>query len=222
MYKIVKKLSFIAAIFCSLACEAQTNYTPPAGYTLVPNGALSTNNAELIAFPVGASVPAAPAASAPANSIQSFGATALQYFTTFNPALTNAFSTNQPYEAWIGASYQTGVFLGGQVGLGGQPLQGTLHGLTLRNVATLAPVVGTLADEEFDLGYSITHVDTRLTVFAGLHDDIQNHNSLQGAFGVEVQKALTDNTFAGIYLEGITHDTKNGQLIVGFETGARF
>lgn len=158
---------------------------------------------------------------APLPTLQSFGQTAIGYFTTFNPNLTNTFSTNQPYEAFIGASYQSGVYLGGLIGLEAQPLSGSYHGITLREVSTLAPQVGTLADAEFDIGWSYTHVDTRITAFVGAHWDIQSDET-QAAFGVEIQKALTQNTFAGLFAEGVTHDTKNGQLIIGLETGATF
>ena len=50
MNNILKIASVIAAVLCSIACEAQTNSSP---------GALSTNNPALVAMPASA-VPAPP------------------------------------------------------------------------------------------------------------------------------------------------------------------
>jgi hypothetical protein len=194
--KMKKTLTTIATLVGSIAIlNAQSNNT----LIVTTPGGLSTNG--------------------------NFFATAFNYFTSFNPALTNTFSTNNGYQAWIGASYQTGVYLGGVVGLESQPLQGSLHGLTLRTVETLAPQVGTLSDAEFDLGYSFTHIDLRITPFVGVDDNILGH-ATGCAFGVELEKALTDNTFAGIYFEGKSDDgnrtTKQGQLVIGIFGGATF
>lgn len=146
------------------------------------------------------------------------------YFTGFNTNLTAAFSTNNNYEAWMGASYQSSVFLGGTIGLEAQPIS-KLHGLTLRNVETLAPQVGTLAAADFDLGYSFVYVDTRTTPFVGLDllNKIGSENQPESAcfaFGCEFQKAISQNAFTGIYVEGLTR-TK-GALIIGFTTGVTF
>lgn len=210
--------NIIAVIALVLAC-----ITPVFSQTVSVNGSQftqSTNsNGQIVLTPsVGSALPTG--SSSPAPTLQSFGTSFVNYFSSFNANLTNTFSTNQPYQVWLGASYQSGVFLGGLIGFEAQPFSGC-RGLTLREVSTLAPTVGTLAGEEFDIGYSISYVDTRLTAFTGAHYDIVG-DSMQAAFGIEVEKALTQNTFAGLFAEGITHDTKNGQLIIGFVTGATF
>ena len=105
----------------------------------------------------------------------------------------------------------------------GQPFSGKAHGLTLRAVETLAPVVGTLADAEFDIGWSIVYIDTRTTIFAGclLENKDTTTDTVEKVrpdFGIQFQKALTQNTFAGIYAEYAT----SGGITVGLQTGFTF
>jgi len=147
-----------------------------------------------------------------------------QYFTSFNTNLQTTFATNNNYEAWLGASYQNDTFLGGVVGFEAQPLS-VFRPLTLRTAATLGAQVGTLADWDFNLGYSFVHIDTRVTPFIG--GDLINRAGVANQpqsfcfdYGVEVQKAMSQNTFAGMFVEGRTR-TK-GALVIGFETGVTF
>lgn len=196
-------LTTIAAISCSLACEAQTN-------------APSTNQVSVPA----STLPAAGTLSTNANPFTMI----YGYFTSFNTNLTATFATNNDYQVWMGASYSASVFLGGTLGEEVQPFSG-LHGLTFRGVETLAPQVGTLADVEVDVGYAFSYIDTRSLFFVG--GDLANKNGSQNqpesgsfSFGAEFEKAIAPNAFSGIYLEGRTR-TK-GALLVGVNTGVTF
>jgi hypothetical protein len=195
--------------------QAQTNYVT------------TTNSAGVITSTPISVAPALVVATEPQGSLSTNGnffGTVFSYFTSFNPALAGTFAVNNDYQAWVGASYQSGVYLGGVVGLEAQPFGGA-HGLTFRNVDTLAPTVGTLSDAEFDIGYSFVYVDLRITPFAGVDDNILGKD-YGAAFGVEIEKALTSNTFAGAYIEGKSDDgnldTRQGQMVVGLMAGATF
>jgi hypothetical protein len=158
-------------------------------------------------------------------SQQSFAQTAYSYFTAFNTNLA-PFSANAPYEVWTGAAYQSGVNLGVQLAAEANPFKGAT-GIMLGEVSTFAPQVGTIADEEFDVGWSVVHYDTRLTFGgAGLYcfgSDSEANKGLKGGAFAEVQKALTANTFAGLRGEGVFGGgSKGNSLIVSLEAGATF
>lgn len=212
----MNKILSLFVLTAALSVSAQSNNPVILGNEEYSQ---STNaQGQLILTPIGP----APAV-APTNGANPF-VTIWNYFSSFNPSLTNTFSTNNDYEAWIGASYQSATFLGGVIGFEAQPLN-SVHGLTLRGVGTLGPEVGTLTDAEFDLGYAFTYVDTRILPFVGCNlanknDGINQPESLGLVGGAEVQKAMTQNSFAGLALEA--KQRTKGALVVMFETGVTF
>lgn len=156
-------------------------------------------------------------------STQSFVASVEDYFTAFNTN-SQTFATNSPYEIWTGAAYQSGINLGAQIGIEGKPFS-KYPGLELGSVTTLASTVGTLAQEEVDLGWSIVHYDVELTLGAGAIDTFtgQADAGFKGGVFAEVKKALTANTFAGTRIEGIFGSgSKADQPVVSLFAGFTF
>ena len=93
MNNILKIASVIAAILCSLACEAQTNSSP---------GALSTNNAALVAMPA-SEVPApAPTATATSQNILAI----LQSYLVDNDPTCYIWNSNH-FTLWQGAVFSS-------------------------------------------------------------------------------------------------------------------
>ena len=183
-----------------------------------------------------AAVPDVPPASMTASadqpatlaSQQSFIQSGYDYFTSFNTNLGGAsgpFNTNSDYQVWMGAAYQSGVNLGVQLAAEANPFKGA-PGLMVGEVSTFAPQVGTIADQELDFGWSIVHIDTRLTAGGAaaycFGSDTEANKGLKGGFFAEVQKALTQNTFSGLRGEGLFGSGKGNQLIVSLEVGATF
>ena len=142
--------------------------------------------------------PSTSATTAPTQ--ESFFSTVEGYFTSFNPALTNA--VDQKYKMWTGVEWQSGVRLGADLGIEARPFSGKASGLTLGEVTTFADTIGTIAQEEFDLGWSINYVDTEITIYGcgvdTFSDGYGTAKGGNGGVGVEFKKALSQNTFAGI------------------------
>lgn len=185
MYKFVKKISFIAAIFCSLACEGQTNSVP---------GALSTN--------------------------ASFLSSTLAYFTSFDTN-SQTFGTNAPYQVFTGVKFQSGINEGAVIGAEAQPFNGGLHWLTLRDMATLADTVGTVSENEFDIGAFFTHYDLHFGAFVGA-DTIIQKDRWGAIVGIGLDKALTANSFAGMDIERRIDDKDRGALELVLKAGFTF
>lgn len=141
---------------------------------------------------------------APVPTPQTFIQSVEGYFSSFDTN-SHTFGTNAPWQMWTGVAYQNGINLGAQVGIEGNPIS-KWPALTLGSVSTLAATVGTIAQEEFDLGYSIVHYDTRLTLGAGAVDTFHGGtgpSGIKGSIYASVEKALSANTFAGIRVEGL-------------------
>lgn len=143
---------------------------------------------------------AAPIAATP----QGFISSVESYFTSFDTN-SQTFSTNAPWQMWTGVAYQNGINLGAQVGIEGTPIS-KWPAFTLGSVSTLAATVGTIAQEEFDFGYTIRHYDVQLTLGAGAVDTFHGGtgpSGIKGSIYAEVKKALSANTFAGVRVEGL-------------------
>jgi hypothetical protein len=167
----MKKLITIAAIIASvLAGEAQTN----------------------------APLPSVSATNIPTQ--ESFVSTVEGYFTSFNPANTNA--VDQKYKMWTGVEWQSGIRLGADLGIEARPFSGKASGLTLGEVSTFADTVGVLAQEEIDLGWSINYIDTEITAGGcGVDTFDDGYGTGKGGNGgvfIEFKKALSQNTFSGL------------------------
>jgi hypothetical protein len=125
------------------------------------------------------------------------------YFTSFNTNLTT-FTGSNYYQMWTAIEYQSGINLGVSFGLEAQPFSGA-RGLTLGSVSALAPAIGTIAAQEFDVGWSITHYDVRVTAGGLVGYTFESASAAEKGIGggvfVEAEKALSDTTFAGIRLE---------------------
>jgi hypothetical protein len=164
----------------------------------------------------------------PQASMQSFMTTAEQYVTSFNTNLPTfwAASSNN-YQLWTGISYQSGVNLGITLGVEAQPFSGSLHGLTLGSVSTLASQVGTIAQQEADLGWSIVHYDVRITAGGAFIYTFQNgslgEKGAGGGFYLQLEKALTQNTFAGLrVMEKFGQGQSASKPFLGIFAGAVF
>ena len=135
---------------------------------------------------------------------QSFFTSVEQYFTSFDTN-SQTFSTNNGFQIWSGVQYQSGVNLGATFAIEAQPFSGAAHGLTLGGVATLSDVIGTVAQNEFDIGWSLRHYDVRITAGAAAVYTYQSNGlGEKGAAGgiyLEFEKALSANTFGGVRLK---------------------
>jgi hypothetical protein len=158
-------------------------------------------------------------APAPAPTPQSFLTSAESYVTGFNTNL-DTFSTNCPLELWTGGAYQSGLNLGAQVGLEAKPFS-QWPGLTLGSVSTMAGIGGTFASQEADAGYSIVHYDVEFSAGLGGVYDFQTSGA-RGAVYAEIKKALTQNTFAGLRLEGLFGGSTSSQPVVSIFAGFTF
>jgi hypothetical protein len=184
----------------------------------------ATNSAgQVILTPVAAPVVAV--ASQPIPTPQSFLTTVEGYFTSFNTNLTT-FGTNAPYEAWAGVAYQAGLRLGANLALEAKPFSGA-PGFMIGSVSTLADTVGTIAQQEVDVGWSIVHYDVELTAGGAALYTFQdgydkNGKGMNGGVFVEAKKALTENTFAGIRAEEVFGSGRANQPILTLFGGFTF
>ena len=208
-----KALCILASICPISLAVAQTNFTAPPGFVLVPSGALSTNNAGLVAFPASAAVPGVTAPD------QNFLQSTLNYFTSFDTNSTT-FGTNGNFQAFTGVKFQSGINEGAVLGIEAQPFKG-LSWFTLRDMATMADTVGTVAENEIDIGAFWTHNDVRFGGFVGADTLIQK-DRWTPILGIEVQKALTKNAFSGIDLGRRIDDKDRGALALILEAGFTF
>jgi hypothetical protein len=183
-------------------------YAVPSGYSLVPNGQIAAG---------------APVTTNGPPTAQSIVQTAFAYVSQFNTNLMT-FSTNSPLEIWTGPVFEKGIQIGALVGFDDRPFAG-VPGLFLGDVATLAATVGTIAADEFDVGYAIRHYDLEVKLFAGAVDQFSenygNQKGFAGSVGFQPEKALTDNTFAGFRVEDI-FGRKQNELIAAFVLGTTF
>jgi hypothetical protein len=157
-------------------------------------------------------------------STTNFFQTIESYFTAFNTNLATFAGTNANYQLWTGVGYQSGINLGADIGLEAQPFN---NGLTIGSVSTLSSTVGTIAQQEADIGWSVIHYDVRLTFGGAMTETFQSgalgDRGLGGGFYVQVEKALTANTFAGTRLkESFGSGQHASQPYLGFFAGFTF
>lgn len=176
----------------------------------------------LLAMPVAAQTNAPLSTNA---TPQSFLSTVEGYFTSFNTNLAT-FSTNAPYESWAGVAYQAGLRLGANLAVEAKPFSGA-PGLMLGSVSLLADTVGTIAQQEVDVGWSIVHYDVEVTLGAAGMYTFQNGydaygKGLNGGIFVEAKKALTANTFAGVRAEEVLCSGRANQPILTLFGGFTF
>lgn len=198
----IKKFKF-ASITVLIAFVLALTFAPPAGAQTKASPTPDVPPASMTAAPAAGSGTAA-AVSPTIPTPQTFIQSVEGYFSSFDTN-SQTFSTNAPYQMWTGVAYQNGINLGAQVGIEGNPFT-KWPAFTLGSVSTLAATVGTIAQEEFDLGYSIRHFDVRLTLGAGVVDTFHGGTGpagIKGSIYASVEKALSANTFAGIRVEGL-------------------
>ena len=215
MKKITSVLAAAALLF-AVAVQAQTttNYGGVT-YTATTNAAK-----QVVLTPVAAT---AAATNAAAPTPQSFISTVTSYFSSFNTSL-DTFGTNGQYAVWTGAAWQSGINLGAAVGFEAHPFA-KAPGLMLGEVTTFAGVVGSIAQEEVDFGWSLTHYDVQASFGLCGADTFHVENGdaagIKGGFFVEVAKAATENTFYGARLNEFAAFHGHGQqppitLFAGF------
>ena len=127
----------------------------------------------------------------------SFTQSVTGFFTSFG---TNTFNNTR---GWVetGVAYQNNIDFASQLELGLQiKSTGTNSGLYLISETFNAGIAGTIVSEQIDAGWGLNIKDTRILFFAGGGYDFPN-GKLFPSVGGEVQKRLTENTFAFVRLE---------------------
>jgi hypothetical protein len=167
---------------------------------------------------------------APASSGSALN-TALGYFTSFNPALSDCFGSNS-FTLWTGAaSVQGGVtplvnVVGGSFDLWRPKSANTNNpawtALSPEAQIDNSGVAGTIVSGQGGLGFAVGLYDVKATIYAdGLYTLSQGKTKSQcGAeIGLRVFKALGHNFFAGVGLAA--QFPQNAQVISAF-AGATF
>lgn len=168
-------------------------------------------------FSLDAPIPQPVITPAATSDSQSFLSSAYSYFTSFD---TNSTTFTVPYEVFTGVKFQSGINEGALLGGEAQPFK-KVPWLTLRDVMTLADTIGTMSENEFDIGAFFVHYDLRFGVFFGT-DTIIQKDRWGGIGGLELQKALTKNSFAGVAVERRIDDVDRGALTEFIEGGFTF
>lgn len=156
--------------------------------------------------------------------------TALGYFTSHNPDLTNAF--NGIGEAWTGADYQNEVNISSSVGLEYNLIRKPTYNLAIESVTRNAGIAGVIVSEQAGPKFKlIVGGDTEVGIFieggygVSTEGDIKGLHDPFAAIGLDIKKALTQNTFAGLRFEQDFTFQKSGlgksnpviSAIVGFK-----
>jgi hypothetical protein len=128
-----------------------------------------------------------------------FFASALSYFSSFNPAYEETFHSNN-FAAWTGLSsvQGAGVPLQNEIGLSWAVVKETL---AVEAVLHDSGVAGTIVNLQGGLAVNKIVHDVKLTAFAhggyNISKDVRGDKAY-AALGIRVSKALTLHTFAGI------------------------
>lgn len=134
---------------------------------------------------------------------QQFYQTVFGYFSSFNTNLSDTFSTDT-VDISAGADTVDNANMAASFTVEVLPFRSSSNvlasGLSIESVTRNATVAGILVSEQGGIGWSATHIDTRVT---GYVDFGRRFDTSQNYFapGLRVKKALTDNTFAGVGLE---------------------
>ena len=120
-----------------------------------------------------------------------------------------SFNTNLPVgtpmlSLWAGADTVDNQEMAASMGVEFMPFATStnafLSGLSVESVTRNATVAGTVLSEQAGIGWSITHVDTRLTGYIDIGDRFDT-KQVYFVPGLRVKKMLTSNTFAGTGIE---------------------
>jgi hypothetical protein len=152
-----------------------------------------------------------PIASAPPDSIPSFFSSIGNYFGHYNTNPTNAIQfASARMTLWTGADYQQGVNVDSVAGVEFRPF--TNYPVSIASVTRNAAIAGTVDSEQFDVQYDINHYDTQLSLGVGGGENFLNKTPFVSVY-VEVKKALTANTFAGIRAEEDVNISGSGRNV---------
>lgn len=130
----------------------------------------------------------------------SFFGTVSQYFTTFNPSLTNTFAAKTTLWTGVDSQQGSGSSLMNEIGVS----YNAYGPLSIESVTRDGGVAGTLISQQIGLGLNFKIIDTRLTVYADAGYKLDSpanskfQDDLYGEIGIRVAKALTDHTFAWV------------------------
>lgn len=136
------------------------------------------------------------------NGVGSFFGTVQQYFTTFNPNLTNTF--NGKASLWTGVDSLSGnkASIANEIGV-----SYNVYGiLDVESVTRDGGVSGTLVSQAVGLNANFKLLDTRLTVYADAGYVLDGPagskfgDNLFGEVGLRVSKALSEHTYAWVGL----------------------
>lgn len=139
-----------------------------------------------------------------------------QYFTSFNPELTNTFPSARA-EIWAGVDYQSGVDIAASLGIEWRAYKK----LSLVSVTRNAGIAGTIVSQQLDVGLNFDLQDVQLTVGLGGGYEFLEETPFGCAFA-EVKKALTPNTFAGARIETDIKSRRPDAPVVSVFWGFRF
>lgn len=144
------------------------------------------------------------------KSVGNFGATVLDYFTSFNPDLTNVFTSNKGY-AYAGVD----SIQGGDTSLANSLCidYKVFGGLALDAITRNGGVSGTIMSQSAGAAFNLPVKDVNVAIF--LHGGYDFHakdtldlsgavtkkaDRMYGEFGARAMKALGKQTFAGVSL----------------------
>lgn len=143
------------------------------------------------------------------------------YLSSFNPALSNTFSTAKNLDIWTAAEQNLGNNTSADLGVEYTFTRFSSNSIALsgEGVIKAAGVAGSLVAGQAGLGLSYVHVDTKLTFYVDGGYDVLNHHPYCEP-GLRVKKALTDNTYGGVGVGFPIEKEKTGRqniyLFAGF------
>lgn len=166
------------------------------------------------------------ALSARAQTIQTNPPTFLEtvqgYLSSFNPALTNTFAASKRLTLWAGFEQNQGDTSAADLG-GEFKLKDFGNNIAVSAEATAknAGVGGVLLAAQGGANLSYTHVDLKIAGHLDGGYNLKQHTGYASP-GISFDKALTDNTFAGVLIELPIQRHWNGIPSVVVRTGFTF
>ncbi len=145
------------------------------------------------------------------------------FLTSFNPALSNTFAAGKKLTLWTGAEQTLGTITSADLGLSYKLpwLNSTNSYLSADAVFKNAGVAGTMVAGQGGVAYSYVYVDTEISGYLHGGYDVL-HSQPLAAVGLRVRKALTENTFAQIWMELPIQKHYTGAVSFGVGTGFTF
>ena len=139
---------------------------------------------------------------------QSFFTTVESYFTAFNTNLFT-FSTNHHADLYLGMDTIENTKIAASFNIDADVYKGFSAHAVVRNDT----ILGHVFSAQGGLAYSIINLDTKVSLGVDIGHRFDD-NRTYAAPRIEVKKALTDNTFAGVGMELPIYFSGGGQSVV--------